>query len=189
MVNTKASFENLNLLNGYQETGTVIYTGDGIAMITCLSKVQQSSNKNTRNCVKKFHTGRRYFSSSASTESIISKEPDDKEKLIPIILPQFDLTSIIYSFIVHSLLFTLLIREKFLIALGIILGSLCVSFVYYFFLKNNERVREFLMQMRCSIAIQPRTMAGIKNKIRLLFLTWWILVVHFFFYTIGGYIL
>src|SRR5690242_4263611 len=75
---------------------------------------------------------KRFFSSSSTTEPIRPKEPGSNEKLSPIVLPEFDLTSIIYSFIVNSLLFALLIREKFLIALGIILGYFCVSFIYYF---------------------------------------------------------
>jgi len=40
MSNNKLDLENLTILNNYQETGTVIYTGDGIATITGLSNVQ-----------------------------------------------------------------------------------------------------------------------------------------------------
>jgi len=129
-------------INNYQEIINVTTT------ITILYSMKMSGNnfKMAKNC----QVGQRCFSSLAKpnvTEHLVNKGPDDEEKLTPIILPQFDLISIIYSFIFHTVLFVLLIREKFFIALCIIFGCFGISFVYYFFFENKERIRAFLMQM------------------------------------------
>jgi hypothetical protein len=225
MINNKLEAKNTTISNNYQETGTVIYTGDGITTITGLPNVQagelliqpnniagqnkrvsipiyaqmlgcvvdtlgnpldnvktiiskanvsvlnlQSSRSNKRKETRNLYSGRRYFSGSTTTAPNLSKGPDCQEKLSPIALPQFDLTSTIYSFIVHSLLFALMMREKFLISLVLVLCCLCFSFFYYFFFKNKERVREFLIQMRRAIASQPMTIVGIIKKVRLFIL-------------------
>ena len=164
MTNNKLGTKNTTILNNYHETRTVIYTGDGITTIGL-------SNAYAGNyLLRRFNCGRRNFSGSAPTSHSVPESPNHQEKLGPIVLPQFDITSVIYSFIIHSLLFAILLREKFLIALAIILVYLCFSFFYYFFFQNKERICEFLIQMRRAIVLQPTTFVGIIKKTRLFIL-------------------
>ena len=142
-----------------------------VAIFSTTIKVKSLSNAHAGNYLLRwFNCGRRNFSGSATPSHSVPESPNHQEKLSPIVLPQFDITSIIYSFIIHSLLFAILLREKFLIALAVILVCLCFSFFYYFFFQNKERICEFLIQMRRAIILQPRTFVGIIKKTRLFIL-------------------